>query len=96
MGRRKLVTLADLLAALSATPAEVAKEAAPEINTQILQMGKPGGPLRGGNRVKAHVEAVDHEIRIVGVFPDAGLRKSWVRAIKRAVAKVVKKHMQEH
>lgn len=93
MGRHKMVDLATVLKSLALIPAEVARDAVPEINAQILAMGKPGGPLRGGNAVKCHVEAVGTTIRIVGVFPDSGLRKSWVKAIEKVVAAALRKRM---
>lgn len=90
-GKHRLVKLARLYEAVSKKlPAQVAAAAAPEINAQILQMGKPGGPLRGGNAAKAHVEAVGEEIQIVGVFSERGVRRSWVAAVRKTIAKVVK------
>lgn len=93
MGQHKLVDLAVLLESIALIPAEVAREVVPEINEQIRAMGKPGGPLRGGNRVKARVEAVGNQIRVVGVFPEPGIRRSWLAAIERVVAAAIKKRI---
>lgn len=93
MGQHKLVDLANVLESLALIPAEVAQAAVPEINAAILAMGKPGGPLRGGNRVKCRVEAVGNQIRIVGVFSSAGVRRSWVAIIEKIVAEAIRKRM---
>lgn len=94
MGGHKLVELASALTALAMVPADVARDVVPEINAQILAMGKPGGPLRSGNAVKCRVEAVGNSIRIVGVFSSAGVRRSWVAAIQKAIAAAVAKRMR--
>ena len=93
MGKHKLVELRGMLDSLALIPAEVARDAVPEINAAILEMGKPGGPLRGGNRVKCRVEAVGNSIRIVGVFSSAGVRQSWLKAIEKIVAAAIRKRM---
>lgn len=93
-GKHKLVELAEAMRSLAVVPAEVARDVVPEINQQILEMGKPGGPLRGGNAVKAHVEASGTTIRIVGVFPEAGVRRSWLAAIERIVGEAVRKRLR--
>ena len=95
MGKHKLVSLAEALSDLSMIPSEVAQAVVPEINALILTMGKPGGPLRGGNRVRCRVEAQGNRIRIVGVFSSAGVRRTWVKAIGEAVARAVANHMRE-
>lgn len=93
MGKHKLVDLANVLESLSLIPAEVAQAVVPEINAAILAMGKPGGPLRGGNRVKCRVEASGNKIKIVGVFSSAGVRRSWVAIVEKIVAEAIRKRM---
>ncbi len=93
MGNHKLVDLASVLDSLALIPAEVARDAVPEINAAILAMGKPGGPLRGGNRVKCRVEASGNKLRIVGVFSSAGVRRSWVAIVEKIIAEAIRKRM---
>jgi len=90
----KLVDAAASLRALAFVPEEVARAVVPIINEQIRKLGKPGGPLRSGNAVKAYVVAQGRQIKIIGVFPQAGVRRSWITAIHKIVAEAIAAKMR--
>lgn len=96
-GKPKIEKLAALVETLKVIPAELVTEAAPLINEQIRKMGRPGGPLRNGNAVRCEVYADRGglKIRVIGVFPNAGVRRSWLRGVERIIGELLKKQLNK-